>query len=91
MEEPYIPKYTEYEVENFRKGTTRISLRPIKISAFEPSPILRHSENARISKFSLLGFSGMKPLFPLASIAAVFQMYSETSLIQKRIPPIDSP
>ena len=61
MEEPYLLKYSESEAETFTNGTTTISLRPVKVSDSEPSPILRYSESARMTKFGLLGFSGMKP------------------------------
>ena len=61
MEEPYLLKYKEYEAENFTQGTVRIYLRPVKVFAFDPSPISRYNKSTRMTKFSLLGFSGMKP------------------------------
>ena len=91
MEEPYILKYSESEAETFTQGTTRIPLWPINILTSEPSPISRYGVSAKMTKFSLLRFSGMKAYIPLASIVAVFQLHSETSLIQKPLPPKDSP
>ena len=91
MEEPYLLKYRNSEVETFTQGTERISLRPVKVSASEPSPISRYSKSSRMTKFSLLEFLGMKHLFPLVAIVVVFWRHSETSLIQKLIPPIDAP
>ena len=61
LEESYLPEYREYEAETFTQATAKISLRPVNVSASEPSAILRYSESSRITKFSLLGFSGMKP------------------------------
>ena len=61
MEEPYLLKYSEYEAETFTQGTTRISLWPVKVFASEPFPISHYSESSRMTKFSILGFSGMKP------------------------------
>ena len=61
MEEPYLLKYNESEVETFTKGTIRISLEPVKVSVSEPSPSSRYSESSRMTKFSLLKFLGMNP------------------------------
>ena len=61
LEESYLPEYRNSKDENFTQGTARISLCPIKVSTSEPSPISRYSESSRITKFSLLGFLGMKP------------------------------
>ena len=59
MEEPYLLKYSESEAETFTQGTTKISLRPVKVSASEPSPISLYSESSRMTTFSLLGFPGV--------------------------------
>ena len=61
LEEPYLLKYSESEAEIFTHCTERISLRPVKISASDPSPISSCSESSRMTKFDLLGFSGMEP------------------------------
>ena len=61
MEEPYLLKYSEYEAKKFTQCTTSIFLRPVNVSASEPSPIFSYRESYRITKFSLLGFSSMKP------------------------------
>ena len=60
LEEPYLLKYSEFEPEMFRQCTTQIFLRLVNISDFDTSPVSYYSESARITKFSLLGFSGMK-------------------------------
>ena len=39
LKESYLPKYSESEAENFTHGTSGIYLRPVKVSAPEPSPI----------------------------------------------------
>ena len=56
--ESYLPEYSESEAETFTKGTSGMYLRPIKVSAHEPSPISRYSECTKMTSFSLLGFSG---------------------------------
>ena len=47
--------------ENFTHGTTRIPFWLVKVLVSDPSPILRYSETAKVTKFRLLGFSVMKP------------------------------
>ena len=61
MEEPYLLKDSESEAETFTQGTARISLWLVKFLASDPSPIFIYSESSRIIKFSLPGFSSMKP------------------------------
>ena len=61
LEESYLLNYSEYEVEIFTKCTKRIFLGLIKISASEPSPISCYKESSRITRFSPLRFSDMKP------------------------------
>ena len=56
LEESYIPEYSESEDETFTKGTSGIYLRPVKVSAPDPSPILRYSESTKTISFSILGF-----------------------------------
>ena len=55
------PEYSESEDETFTQGTSGIYLRPVKVSALEPSPISKYSECTKTTSFSILGFSGMKP------------------------------
>ena len=54
-------KYREYGAETFTQDTSIISLRLVKVSSSDPSPISRYSESSKMTKFNLLGFSGMKP------------------------------
>ena len=61
LEESYLPEYSESEVETFTQGISGIYLRPVKISAPDPSPISRYSEYTKTTSFSILGFSSMKP------------------------------
>ena len=42
------------------QGTSRFHLRPVKVSALEPSPNSNYSENAKMTRFCLLGFLGIK-------------------------------
>ena len=58
LDESFLPEYSEYEVENFTKGTSGIYLQTIKVLAPDPSPISRYSEFTKMTSFSLLGFSG---------------------------------
>ena len=58
LEESYLPKYSESEVETFTYGTSGIYLRPVKVLAREPSPISRYRGCTKMTIFSLLGFSG---------------------------------
>ena len=59
LEESYFPEYSESEAETFTQGTSGIYLRPIKVSAPEPSPISRYNECTKTTSFSILGFSGL--------------------------------
>ena len=61
FEEPYLLNYSESEDETFTQCTVQISLWYVKFYSYDPSPILRYSENYRITKFNLIGFSSMKP------------------------------
>ena len=61
LKEPYILKYSESEAETFTQCTQIISLHPVKFLDSDPSPISIYSESSKMNKFSLLGFSGMKP------------------------------
>ena len=61
LEESYLLEYSESEVETFTQATLGIYLRLVKISAPKPSPILSYSECPKMTSFSLLGFSSMKP------------------------------
>ena len=54
-------KYSEHEAKTFTQGTTRISLRPLNVLVPNPSPILHYRKSARMTKFNILGFLGMKP------------------------------
>ena len=61
LEESYLLNYNEYEAETFTQGTSRIYIQPVKVLAHEDSPILRYGESPKITSFSLLGFSSLKP------------------------------
>ena len=61
LEESYLPEYSKVEAATFTQSYAGIYLWLVKFSAFDPSPILRYSEISRMTKFNLLGFSGMKP------------------------------
>ena len=61
LEEPYLLKYSEYERKNFTKGKKRIYLHSVKVSTFDPSPISCYRKSSRMTKFNLLGVSGIEP------------------------------
>ena len=61
LEEPYLLNYSESKDETFIQGTKRMCLHPLEVLASDPSPRSRYSESSRMTKFSILGFSGMKP------------------------------
>ena len=63
--------YLKNEAETFTQGTSGIYLRPVKVSAHEPSPISRNNESPKITSFGLLGFSSLKPYFSVAVAVAV--------------------
>ena len=58
LEESYIPEFREYEDEILAQCLTCIFIRPVKLSAFDPSPISRYSECTKTTSFSILGFTG---------------------------------
>ena len=59
LEESYLLEYSEFEAKTFTLGKSGIYLRPVKVSALEPSPIARYSESTKMSSFSLLRFSSL--------------------------------
>ena len=61
LEESYLPKYREYEAKTFTIGTSGIYIHLVKVSTPDPSPISRYNEFTKMTSFSLLGFSSMKP------------------------------
>ena len=56
LEESYLLEYREHESETWTQCTSRIYLQPMKVSASEPSPILKYSEYTKTISFSILGF-----------------------------------
>ena len=61
LKESYILEYRESEAKTFTQSTSGIYLRPVKILAPDPSPIVRYTECTKTTSFSILGFSSMKP------------------------------
>ena len=61
LEDSYLLKYIESETETFTQGTSQFHIRPVNISAPDPSPNLSYSESPNMNSFFLLGFSNMKP------------------------------
>ena len=60
LEESYLVEYSEYEAKNFTHCTSGIYLRPVIVSAPDPSPISIYGESTKTTSFSILGFLSIK-------------------------------
>ena len=72
MEESYLVEYSEYEDKIFTHCTSAIYLRPVIVSAPDPSPISIYGESTKTTSFSILGFSSMNPQFSIDVAVALF-------------------
>ena len=61
LHKSYLLDYSESGAKNFTQGTTRFEIRPLKVSAPEPSLNLSYRKNSKMTIFFLLGFSIIKP------------------------------
>ena len=77
LEESNLPEYSEYEAKNFTQGTSGIYIWPVNVSAPEPSPISRYRKCTKMTSFSSLEFSSMKPRSSIAVAVALFRLHND--------------